>query len=423
MRGDVLLMFGAKAGVLVLGAATTVILARWLGPAGRGALASTYALITLLAQLGTVGIAWANLYFAAREPSMRASIAGNSLWLAGILGPLIAVVGIAIKIGMPGALADVGWPELALGMLAVPILLCSLFLQNIVFAEGRMLLYSGVELATTLLTVLLLLTILPLANGGVLLALALLIGPQVGALIVYICAVRRHGRLLRRPDRALARRMLGYGARAYVITLLAYMLIRIDLLLVNSIQGAAAAGQYSIAVALADALYLVPAVVSVNLFARVARGSADRDLTLSVFHLVAVGYFLLCVLAAGLAAPVIALLFGPAYQPAVSLFLWLLPGVYCLGVLEVIANHFAGHGMPRELVLVWLPGLGINLAINIVLLPHHGTYVASLASTVAYAIVLVLHLRLFARDLGSWSALRPTIAGTSSLVRLALRRA
>ncbi len=423
MRGDVLLMVGAKVCVLLLGGMTAVIVARWLGPAGRGTLASTYALITLLAQLGTVGVAWANLYFGAREPAMRGSIAGNSLWLAAVLGPLLAALGITIKIAFPGALADIGWPELAIGMFAVPMLLCSLFLQNIVFAEGRMLFYNGVEVTSVVLTVVLLITVLPLADGGVLLALSLMLGPQLGALVAYMLAMRRHGRLFRWPDSALARRMLGYGARAYVITMLAYMLIRFDLLLVNSIQGAQAAGQYSIAVALADALYLLPAVIAVNLFARLARGSADRDLSLSVFHLVAVGYLCVCLIAAALASPMIALLFGPAYHPAVSLFLWLLPGVYCLGVLDVIANHFAAQGMPRELMLVWLPGLAINLAINIVLLPHHGTYVASIASTVAYAIVLMLHLRLFARDLGSWSALRPTIAGTSSLVRLALRRA
>jgi hypothetical protein len=36
--------------------------------------------------------------------------------------------------------------------------------------------------------------------------------------------------------------------------------------------------------------------------------------------------------------------------------------------------------------------------------------------------VLVLHLRLFAQDLGSWSPLRPTIAGASTIVRVAFRR-
>lgn len=422
LRSDVLLMVAAKLCVLILGAAATVIVARSLGPAGRGSLASTYALMTLLAQLGTFGIASANPYFAAREPHLRARIAGNSLWLAGVLGPLMAAVGIAVKILAPGALGDISWPALSVGMFAVPIMLSSLFLQSILLAEGRTVLYNGVDVGAALLTVVLLGTVLPLAGGGVLLALSLLVGPQVLALLVYLAALRRHGPLLRPLDSVLARRMIGYGGRAYLNTLLAYLLIRIDLLLVNGIQGARAAGQYSIAVALADALYLLPASVAINLFARVARGTADRELSLSVFHLVAVVYLVICAIAAPLAGPAITLLFGHAYQPAIALFLWLLPGVYCLGLLNVIAYYFAARGMPREVILVWIPGLAINLGLDITLLPHHGTYIASIASTVAYAIVLVLHLRMFARDLGSWSRLRPTVAGTTSILRLAMRR-
>jgi O-antigen/teichoic acid export membrane protein len=420
LRSDVLLMVGAKLCVLVLGAATTVIVARALGPAGRGSLASIYALMTLLAQLGTLGIVSANPYFAAREPQLRARIATNSLWLAAVLGSAMAAIGALVKIVLPGAFGDVGWAELTIGMLAVPVVLGSQLLQSILLAEGRTVLYNGVEVGTALVTVLLLLAVLLPTGGGVLLALALLAGPQLGALLVYVSALRRHGRLLRSPDGALARRMLGYGARAYVVTLLAYMLVRIDLLLVNGIQGAHAAGQYSVAVAVADALYLLPVSVAVNLFARLARGSVERELSLSVFQLVAVAYLAVCIAAALLAEPAITLLFGPAYHPAISLFLWLLPGVYCLGALNVIAYHFAAHGMPRELVFVWIPGLLVNLLIDVTLLPDHGTYVASIASTVAYALVLVLHLRLFARDMGGWSRLRPTFAGTASLVRQAL---
>ncbi len=422
LREDVLLMMCAKACVLVLGAATTVILARSLGPTGRGSLAAIYALTTVLVQLGTFGIASANPYFAAREPEMRARIAGNSLWFAGILGPVMAVIGIGVKLALPGAFTDIGWPELSVGMLALPVLLGSLFLQSILLTEGRTVLYNGVEVAVAALTVALLATVLPLAGGGVLVALLLVLGPHVIALSAYLFAMARHGRVVRALDVGLARSMIGYGARAYLVTLIAYLLIRVDLLLVNAIQGARAAGQYSIAVALADALYLLPVSVSVNLFARLARGSVDREMTLSVFHLLAVGYLAVCGLAAVLAGPVIELMFGGAFHPAIALFLWLLPGVYCLGLFNVIAYHFAAHGMPRELLLVWIPGLVVNLALDIILLPRHGTYVASLASSVAYAIVLALHLRLFARDLGGAARLRPTLAGTTTLLRLALQR-
>ncbi|HEV2975269.1 MAG TPA: polysaccharide biosynthesis C-terminal domain-containing protein [Solirubrobacteraceae bacterium] len=414
LRSDVLLMLGAKVCVLVFGAATTIIVARSLGPAGRGSLASIYALMTLVVQLGTFGVTSANPYFAAREPHLRARIAGNSLWLAGVLGPAMAALAVAIKLLAPGALGGIGWAELSLGMLAVPIMLSSLFLQSILLAEGRTVLYNAVDVGVALATLLLVGVVLPLAGGGVLLALSLLVAPQALALLIFVSAMRRHGPLRRPLDRALALRMIGYGARAYAVTLLAYLLIRIDLLLVNGIQGARAAGQYSIAVAVADALELLPLAVCVNLFARAARRSADRDASLGVFHRIAVGYLVVCALAAALADPAITLLFGHAYHPAIALLLWLLPGVYCLGLLNVIAYYFAAHGMPRELALVWVPGLAINLALNLALLPHHGTYVASLASSLAYALVLALHLRMFARDLGGWSRLRPTVAGMTS---------
>jgi O-antigen/teichoic acid export membrane protein len=78
--------------------------------------------------------------------------------------------------------------------------------------------------------------------------------------------------------------------------------------------------------------------------------------------------------------------------------------------------------MPRELILVWIPGLVINLVLDAALLPDHGTYVASIASSVAYLLVFVLHMRMFARELGGWSGLRPTMSGTVSTLRLALGR-
>ena len=66
--------------------------------------------------------------------------------------------------------------------------------------RGRTVLYNGVDVGAALLTVVLLLTVLPLAGGGVLLALALMIIPQLIALFVYLSAMRRHGRMMRPPD-------------------------------------------------------------------------------------------------------------------------------------------------------------------------------------------------------------------------------
>ncbi len=68
-----------------------------------------------------------------------------------------------------------------------------------------------------------------------------------------------------------------------------------------------------------------------------------------------------------------------------SLYYWIVPGVFCLGMLTILSNHFAGRGFPIEAGLIWVAGLALNLAINVAFLTVFGTYIASLASSIAYS--------------------------------------
>jgi O-antigen/teichoic acid export membrane protein len=65
-------------------------------------------------------------------------------------------------------------------------------------------------------------------------------------------------------------------------------------------------------------------------------------------------------------------------------------------------------------MLVWFAGFAVNLAMNVVLLPHYGTYIASLSSSVAYTLLLGLHMRLFARQVG----VRPLVPRPRELLLL-----
>ena len=71
---------------------------------------------------------------------------------------------------------------------------------------------------------------------------------------------------------------------------------------------------------------------------------------------------------------------------------------------------------------IWFVGLAVNLAINFAFLPGRGAWVAALASSVAYAILLVLHLWLFAREAGGYASIRPRLRETFQFVRVALTR-
>jgi O-antigen/teichoic acid export membrane protein len=216
--------------------------------------------------------------------------------------------------------------------------------------------------------------------------------------------------------------MLKYGLRVYLATLIAFLVIRLDMLLVNGYLGNEQAGQYAVAVALADAMYILPAVIALNLFAHVARGMGAES-SAQVFRSVGLIYAVLCIASVPLSIVVIRAVYGPQFDDAIPLYWWLAPGIFCLGMLNILAQHFAGGGFPIRAALVWFVGLGVNLAINLLFLGSGGAYVASIASSVAYAILLILHMRMFAREIGGFAKLRPRVGETVAMARGTLRRA
>ena len=410
LRTDVFWTFGGKAATLLFGLLIVVIVARELGPSGQGLFAVAYSLTLMLAQLGGLGQTTANPYFTAREPAQRASIVANSLWLAAGLGLLLIAVGLLLRAVAPATLEGLGWEPLFVTLVGVPGALAALFLQSVLLGESRMVAYNVIEAAQAVLTFAGLLVALYAFDGGLTGALAVLTAGRYVAVVAYL-ALLAPGR----TDSRLARRMLAYGLRAYVAIVVSFLVIRLDLLLVNGYLGSAEAGLYSVAATIADGMFVLPMVVALNLFPRVARSDSHGQ-TAEVFRSLAVLYGALCLLTIP-AAQAIPLVFGERFDGSISLYYWLLPGVFCLGLLTILAHHFAGRGYPPEAAAIWFVGLGLNVAINVAFLPGRGAWVASLASSIAYAVLLALHVWLFVREAGTWSVLRPRAAEIARMVR------
>jgi O-antigen/teichoic acid export membrane protein len=411
LRTDVFLTFGGKALTLLFGLLIVVAVARELGPSGQGLFAVAYSLTLMLAQLGGVGLTTANPYFAAREPHHSRSIVSNSLWLAAGLGVVLIAAGLALRAIAPDALQGLGWEPLVVTLVGVPGALAALFLQSVLLGEGRMVAYNGVEAVQAGLTLAALLIGFAAFDLGLTGALAVLTVSRYAAVVAYLALLAPPSAV----DAVLARRMLAYGLRAYVAIVVSFLVIRLDLLLVNGYLGPHEAGLYSVAATIADGMFVLPMVVALNLFPRVAR-SGTYEQTAEVFRSLAVLYGLVCLLTIP-AAQAIPLVFGDDFEGSISLYYWLLPGVYCLGMLTVLAHHFAGRGYPREAAAIWFVGLALNIAINVAFLPGRGAWVASLASSIAYAVLLALHLWLFVREAGSLAVLRPRAGEILRMVR------
>ena len=264
--------------------------------------------------------------------------------------------------------------------------------------------YNAVDVAQAALTLAGLVFVLFVLDEGLTGALLVIAVSRYAGALAYFALLARAGAPTFRPDLSLARTMLRYGLRIYVAALVSLLVIRLDLLLVNAFLGSDEAGLYSVAAALADGMFVLPMVIGLNLLTRVARGDPDQA-TAEIFRSVSVLYGLVCLATVPVAGFGIRAIFGEGYADAESLYYWLLPGIFCLGMLTILSHHFAGRGF-RAAMGIWFVGLAVNLAINLAFLAAAARGLRR-SSSISYALLLALHMWLFARDAGGFGVLRP----------------
>jgi O-antigen/teichoic acid export membrane protein len=398
---EVSLTFGTRVVGLFITILASVIAARVLGPSGKGALAVTGLITSLAVQFGDLGLHASTTYFAARQPSALRRIATLSLWVGLWMGVLLSGLVLAAAWLFPGSLGEIPEGYLLFPVVVIPFSLLSLYFQNLLLGMQRIFAFNVVDLAgkgVGLLATILVLHVLHLGVWELLVA-GLVI--SVGGSLVTIWIVLREAPLSSGIDCALARDMLRYGMKFYLACLCAFLVIRIDLLMVNYFNGVTEAGIYSVAVGFADLLYMLPIAIGTILFPRIARDQAgEGGLTLMACRFAVVLMGAVCLAAALLARPMIHLLYGSAFTDSVRPLLWLLPGVFVLSLETIVANDLAGRGYPAVLVVYWGVGLLLNIVLNLILIPDWGATGAAAASTVTYAVMSVLVFRRFLADSG-----------------------
>jgi O-antigen/teichoic acid export membrane protein len=398
--GDVAATFSARLLLVGLGVASSVLTARALGPGGRGILATLGALSGIGLQLGNLGLHASNTYQVSRDHSLLGGLWANSRRTSWAIGLGLALLTVALALALPGILGEIRFSLLLPSVACIPFQLLVLFGLNLLVGLGRVPLFNALEVTFRGVGVGALFVVLVVLRRDIRWVLMLNFAVAVGGAVV---VSRVLGRRLRetggassRTDLALFRTSVGYGARAYTAALLAYLIVRSDMLLVNTLRGTSDAGIYSIAVQVADLIYLLPMSIGMVLFPRLTRHQeGDPVFAMKVTRHTAFFLLLLCLAAAILARPAVGLLYGPGFLPAVTALWWLLPGIWAYGVANQIATQLASSGMPLPAVLIWIPPLLLNVVLNLAWIPRWGINAASASSSLCYILVLVLHLALW----------------------------
>ena len=382
-----------------VGFAASALIARSLGPVGRGLYAYPVAILGIMVAFGHIGLEFAQIRLASQGQDLRrmwANATVVSVLLGGLCWAGLAIV-VVIYPRTTGGL-PLWWLVLPAGL--VPIALMSLYWASLLQIDGRLVVTahaSWIGAAVQAATVGVLFGLHELTPFRVLMLQWLLNG---STWLLLLLACRRAGLVCLRPDRDLLWRSVAFGVKAYGAQAIFYLVLRVDQVLVRGFAGYRQLGLYTLATTIAEMLWLVTAPLAAALVPHQVRASSGDGHRLS-FAMVrrSLWISMSAAAAAWLLAPLaIRVVYGSAFVGAAPALRLLLPGIVALGATRPLLAMLLKEGRAAVLTVLGLGVLCVNVALNVALLPRIGIRGSSIASSVCYAALALSYVILARRQ-------------------------
>jgi O-antigen/teichoic acid export membrane protein len=388
---NVLVTLGNRIMVMALGLITSVAVARYLGPEGRGLFAVAALITGLGVQFGNLGLHASNTYEVAKYPDRLSVLLGNSLAAGLGFGTILVMVAISVQWIYPQIVSIRGilwWLAIA----GIPIGIVYLLLQNLLLGLHMVNAFNLVELVGKLATAILIVVALCVElRTPEWMAAATLMAALVSSLWCFTLLKAVVDKV--RFSLSQFNSSIGFGAKAYFAALFAFLQQRIALLLIQQDFGATEAGFFSVAMTLLDLALIIPVTVGTILFPKLSAmqdSQARWELTFKVFCYVGIGMTVISIIAYLMCGLFIQMLFGETFLPAEQYFHRLLPGLVFLSMSSILMNYLGSSGMPIIVVYAPLLALLAMIAIYYGGVIQLGAQCAAIATSTGHSMTLII---------------------------------
>ena len=152
---SVSISLAAKLVSFIIAFPTSIIIARYLGPSGKGTFAVLATITGMTLQLGNLGFHSSSAYFSAKNKERISQIAGILIMFGLTIG-IVSGIGIAtLSLIFPKiVLGKVPYIFLLITLAGLPFAFISLFLQNLLLGMQKIYEYNFIDLAARFLTLL-----------------------------------------------------------------------------------------------------------------------------------------------------------------------------------------------------------------------------------------------------------------------------
>ena len=404
--GRVAGVLGTRLAQLLSTLVVSFLLARILGPDGRGVYAVVVLVPTTLFAFSQLGLGSALTFHAGRDGSVR-DLERHGVILGGVISCLfVGATLVALPVLEQNVLRTAPDDLLRIALAALPLRVVATFAGNILYGRHRFRAYNLILAIQSVLGVVLVILLVGLLGLGVPGAVAAYLLFVAFGTVAVLVELDRHRRSSERdmaasasgvagtvaPGRVSVRDLAAFGLRLYPSTVATFLGYRADVFLLGWLLGSASEiGIYAVAVSLAELVFNVPDSVGTVLFPRIAsvtRDEADRlaPVVSRMTTLVTAGAGLALVPVAWIALTILL----PAFVPGMVPLVLILPGIVSLSIAKVLTSYLAGIEQLGAVTWAAVAALVANVVANLVLIPRWGIDGAAAASLFSYTLYACL---------------------------------
>jgi len=403
---DTLITLIAKVLLLVLGIGTSIIVARVLGPGGKGIYSLAILFPTLLITFTNLGIGPASVYFIGQKKYTSKEVFGANI----IYSVLISIFAILFGLIIIFFFGEKLFPKvkieyLFLALFLVPFYIFLTFVIDILLGLRKIKKYNLILIIQAFASLLLVIIFLLGLHFGIKAAIITEILSFAIACIVLFFQVRKEvGELIISINKKLFQDFFSYGAKIYIGNIVGFLQYRIDMFLLNIFLNPIAVGFYSVAVGLAEKIWLISQSAGIVIFPKVSSENNEKRLkeftplvcrnVLFITSLITLAFFLFF-------RWIIVFFYSEKFLDSVIPFQILLIGSVAISGGRIISNDLAGRGKPIVNTYIGAFSVTFNIILNILLIPKIGIRGSAWASAITYTTTSLLVIFIYSKISGN----------------------
>lgn len=375
-----------------------VLVARLLGPKGKGVVSFLILLPMLSATVGGLGIQAANTFFVSAARSAKKDLLANSLVLAAILGTLTSLaIWLILSWLRFGDFQKVAGALIAAAIFLSPLLFVRRYIEGLLIGLREFTVYNILRFGQPvayLLGIIIFIIFGNFSSYKAFLAWYVSIGLVVVLSLFILLRIGRDPTPFR-VNLGLVRRLISYGTTIHIGDVAQFLNYRLDQFVVAFFLGATGLGLYSVAVNVVEVIWYFPVSLATVLFPVAASAGAKEADGLTA-RMCRMGNFFalgLAIVGFALAGPGLRYVFGPRFLSAALALQLLLPGVVAMGLARIVSSALAARNKQIITAYAGLAAVIITLILDLILIPRFGISGAVVASSIAYIVYASIVIR------------------------------